>query len=413
MRPLYRIPENQAPKKSLDSNTGLWFERFFNQYDREANKILEPTPNNKNQGKSFWLQQINSAGSKEALQDAAHRQMSLVDKLKGRHKFFNTQWHFVTGTGYPHPVENGLSWHPVHGVPYLTGAAVKGLVRAWVEQWKFAEAAGGDQEAQKRELLLAWFGSDDKDAKKQNAPARAGDLIFFDALPVNAVKLVTDIMTPHQGKWYSEGGNIKDAAKEPEKLPADWHDPVPIPFLAVDQATAYLFSVAPRNAQAAKRVDMDEVVQCLTDALEWLGAGAKTATGYGQMAFAPKIQKDMDNQWETKKQQAQEEQQKAQDAQNFADEIKDLSSLAQRYFTQIKQQDWQNDKNAFWQPGRVEHWLDALVSEPEPAIIDSIKELLNKHFIGLLADPEKVRGKKKEAVFNERQKGIAHRVNKL
>jgi CRISPR-associated protein Cmr6 len=32
-------------------------------------------------------------------------------------------------------VENGFLWHPTLGVPYLPGAAVKGLVRAYVEHW--------------------------------------------------------------------------------------------------------------------------------------------------------------------------------------------------------------------------------------------------------------------------------------
>jgi len=173
------------------------------------------------------------------------------------------------------------------GRTYLSGAAVKGLVRAWVEEWEFAapddatEDEKSAQLAKKRERLLAWFGSDHKDAQKQKHPVQTGDLIFFDALPVRSVKLVTDIMTPHQGKWYSEGGKIDNVPKQPEKIPADWHDPVPIPFLVVDKETGYLFSVAPRNALAEERVNIIEVIECLTQALEWLGAGAKTATGYG------------------------------------------------------------------------------------------------------------------------------------
>ena len=278
--PLYKNENNDAPQnKPSDANTGLWFERFFDHYAwQEPEKKAVPTKVNQkclkiaDGEKLKWLQKFNSAGDTEALRHAACRQMALVKQLNGKHKFFNTQWHFVTGTGYPHPVENGLLWHPVHGVPYLSGAAVKGLVRAWIEQW--AEFA---TEEERKQRLLSWFGSENK----QSTANQAGDIIFFDALPVKEVQLVTDIMTPHYGKWYSEGGNIKDVAKEPEKVPADWHDPIPIPFLVVNKDTGYLFSVAPRNALAAERVKMDEVIDCLTQALEWLGAGAKTATGYG------------------------------------------------------------------------------------------------------------------------------------
>jgi CRISPR-associated protein Cmr6 len=283
MLPLYELPE--TPRKSLDTNMGLWFERFFNQFDDDANEILESKSLNGEliQGTNFWLQKLNNAGNTDALRQAACRQMNLVKQLNGRYKFFNTQWHFVTGTGYPHPVENGLSWHRTHGVPYLSGAAVKGLVRAWVEEWEYAapddetEEEKKTREAKKHKHLLSWFGSE----SKQNKTNQAGDIIFFDALPVKEVQLVTDIMTPHQGEWYSNGGKIKNVATEPEKVPADWHDPIPIPFLVVDKATSYLFSVAPRNAQTAERVDMNCVICCLTNALEWLGAGAKTATGYG------------------------------------------------------------------------------------------------------------------------------------
>lgn len=302
--PLYKGVDLEHKREN--PNAGLLFERFYDQYNADASEFLASKSVNGKpaQGNNFWLQKFKSAGDTNALQDAALRQMDLAKQLKGKHKFFNTQWHFVTGTGYPHPVENGLLWHPVHGVPYLSGAAVKGLVRAWVEEWEFAAPDGESEDeknarlAKKRKRLLDWFGSDHKDAKDQQYPVQTGNVIFFDALPVKAVTLVTDIMTPHQGKWYSDGRNIKDVANEPEKVPADWHDPVPIPFLVVDKATSYLFSVVPRNALAAERVNMVDVIECLTQALEWLGAGAKTATGYGGFNNYPGIH-PIEKQWLT------------------------------------------------------------------------------------------------------------------
>jgi CRISPR-associated protein Cmr6 len=395
MLPLYQLPE--LPSKSLDTNMGLWFERFFDDYDRQTVKIPD--------GKKFdWLQQFKKAGDEKALQTAACQQMDLVKQLQGKHKFFNTQWHFVTGTGYPHPVENGLSWHRTYGVPYLSGAAVKGLVRAWVEQW--AEFTTEDE---RKECLLSWFGSESKQSKTN----QAGDIIFFDALPVKEVKLTTDIMTPHCGKWYSEGGNIENVATEPERVPADWHDPVPIPFLVVDKATSYLFSIAPRNAQAAERVDINEVIDCLIQALEWLGAGAKTATGYGQMPFNQKIHDDLEKELQQIQIKKAEELGKAQEALAFGKILKNLSPLAQDYFTQIREQNWQGDRNAFWQSGRVEQWLKKLEDDPDPVIIQSIKALMNQHFAGLLANPDEVHGRMNKPVYKDRQQQIARIVNKL
>jgi len=345
MLPLYKMDEK--PKKYLNSNAGLWFERFFDEYNDNAND-LKPELDKKDQGKNFWLQKFKKAGNTEALQQAACQQMDLIKQLNGKHKFFNTQWHFITGIGYPHPVENGLLWHQVQGVPYLSGAAVKGLVRAWVEEWEFAVVEGESEEdeftreAEKRKQLLSWFGSDNKKADKQQNPSQAGDIIFFDALPVKEVSLVTDIMTPHYGKWYNEGGSINNIKEEPQKIPADWHDPVPIPFLVVDKASSYLFSIAPRNIQAAERVDMQKVIDCLTQALEWLGAGAKTATGYG--GFIKHDKHPLGKQWLAINQSFDEELAEMTEAEIIVAFSKNYNATKTRF-----EQNWQQAINVTWQ----------------------------------------------------------------
>ncbi|MDQ7002600.1 MAG: type III-B CRISPR module RAMP protein Cmr6, partial [Ghiorsea sp.] len=167
-------------------------------------------------------------------------------------------WHFVTGMGNNHPIENGFAWHPSLGVPYLTGAAVKGMVRAWCEVWK-----GFDQTQ-----LNAWFGNADQ----------SGSLIFFDAIPIHPVQLKADIMTPHYNQWYAKGdeASINDGSN----VPADWHDPVPVPFLVVEKDQSFQFGIAKRPGFDG---DISDVLIALQEALQWLGAGAKTAAGYGRM----------------------------------------------------------------------------------------------------------------------------------
>ncbi|MBN2886164.1 MAG: type III-B CRISPR module RAMP protein Cmr6 [Chromatiaceae bacterium] len=255
--PLYR--DHQAPAGlPVGAHRGLWYERFFNAYDDDWTVPAE--------GKSRWVtQSAGPAGEREALDQAAQRQLALVTALGGRGAVFHAEWHFATGLGLPHPVENGLAWHHTLGVPYLAGSAVKGLVRAWVEVWD----ASLDDEARQRRLDH-WFGT----------LAEAGAFCFFDALPIEPVSLHADVMTPHMGKWYEQGGEISDVARDWERLPADWHAPVPVPFL-VARKPRLLFGIAPRRADDATA--LDEVFQALKAALEWLGAGAKTAVGYGQM----------------------------------------------------------------------------------------------------------------------------------
>jgi hypothetical protein len=91
-------------------------------------------------------------------------------------------------------------------------------------------------------------------------------------LPVAPVVLEVDVMTPHYAPWYQDGA-----------VPGDWHSPTPIPFLTVAPGQTFLFAVLPRNpASAEDREHCKIAADLLGKALETLGAGAKTAAGYGQ-----------------------------------------------------------------------------------------------------------------------------------
>ena len=254
--PLYR---QQTPDELPDGgHRGLWYDRFFNRYNADWT-IPED-------GKSSWINDnAKQVGDKSVLDNAAQRHLTLITDLGGHGAVFKTDWHFATGLGLPHPVENGLVWHHTLGVPYLAGSGVKGLVKAWVEVWD--ESLDATDKAQR---LRDWFGD----------LQQAGRFRFFDALPIAPVQLAADIMTPHQGKWYEQGGEIGDCRHEPDKIPADWHAPVPVPFLVVKQARL-LFGIAPRRPEYADA--LTDVFSALKQALDWLGAGAKTAAGYGRM----------------------------------------------------------------------------------------------------------------------------------
>ncbi|MBL3529335.1 MAG: type III-B CRISPR module RAMP protein Cmr6 [gamma proteobacterium endosymbiont of Lamellibrachia anaximandri] len=264
-RPLYKMEFNPNSKPSK-GHSGLWYERFFNGYDDKWSVDTD--------AKSRWIKSVTGeCGQLDQLRSSAQNRISLLDNLGGCWGTFQSNWHFATGLGLPHPIENGFAWHPTLGVPYLPGASVKGLVRSWVESWDESL-----DEAQRKERLYRWFGTDSKDPKAQDEamPMTTGGFIFFDAAPIVPATLGPDIMTPHMGKWYEKGD--KDPM-DPETMPGDWHDPVPVSFLVVEKATL-LFSIAPRSAAMAE--DLELVWEALINALEWLGAGAKTAVGYGR-----------------------------------------------------------------------------------------------------------------------------------
>ena len=261
LHPLYK---DCAPCKQLDSHAGLWFERFFNKYNPDWTVPKDDS------GKLAWIKEVVGIVGGKAVDAAALRQRELIKALGGVHLVAKTDWHFATGLGNNHPVENGFAWHPTLGVPYLTGAAVKGLLRAWCEQWAGFDAV----------TLRLWFGPSLDELKAKQTPA-AGALIFFDAIPTGPVKLKADVMTPHLGDWYEDGGDQKK--QNGKVVPADWHSPNPVPFLVVDQGQSFQFSVAKRATAAASPIQLDEVKKQLLDALQQLGAGAKTAVGYGRM----------------------------------------------------------------------------------------------------------------------------------
>ena len=287
--PLYNKLQTEKPMVTQQGNQGLWFERFFDQYNTLKNWEVGTE-------KTRWLSihfNNKKVGDDKRLTSHAQAQTQLAESLQGKNLVFKASWHFVTGMGNPHPVENGFAWHPTLGVPYLTGAAVKGLVRTFIEtQLDETDSENPD----KKKLLLQWFGSTDKDPMSEGYQAQVGELIFFDALPIEPVTLGVDIMTPHMGKWYEKGGTDQ-AAGTAEAVPADWHDPVPVSFLVAKDITL-LFSFAirphpPTKQEPFRQLDLAEVEQALTAVLEQMGAGGKTATGYGGMVN-PEKQKQVE-----------------------------------------------------------------------------------------------------------------------
>lgn len=293
MLPLYK-EAGLAGKLKADAHRGLWWSRFFSQYGVDFSK---PDVG----GKSEFITEIckEKCGDDNALNSNTLRQTRLIAALGGVHSCYQTQGRLVTGMGSDHPTENGFTWHPTLGVPYLPASSVKGLVRGWIE-WN---GTGHQHHAD----LKNWFGSQ----TKSEVSEQAGWFIFFDALPTVPVQLAADVMTPHYDKWYEQGG---DATKntDADTVPADWHSPIPVTFLTVKKAT-FQFGIAVRTGlngsdQAAAQAALPNVMAVLQDALEWAGAGAKTATGYGRMAVDEKASKEIEKQREEEAAQQREQQ---------------------------------------------------------------------------------------------------------
>ncbi|MBN1141874.1 MAG: type III-B CRISPR module RAMP protein Cmr6 [Deltaproteobacteria bacterium] len=247
---------------------------------------------------------------------------------------------FMTGIGMEHPVENGFAFLNPYGIPYLPGSGAKGVLRRAAEElaldgslnegwdlaavwWLFGFEAGSlylmgkprppaDEVAPKwwefymnninglaaSPWLAPWMssvlsGQDRaaylgrpqeflyalaKDKKVREKIHSRGALSFWDVLPEPAGgKLGLDILTPHYGDYYQGSSPPNDSGK-----------PVPNPFLVMPPGSRFTFYVQCESGRLP--VALAESWQKLLEksfkhAFEWLGFGAKTAVGYGQMVY--------------------------------------------------------------------------------------------------------------------------------
>ncbi len=377
------LPQSHgAPShRPSSAHAGLWFDKFCDQWSDNW-RLDSPA-------KLKWIQTVTNTkiGDKDHLTEHVIRARALVKATGGQTCFFKTSGRFATGLGREHPIENGFAWHPILGTPYLPGSSVKGLVRNWAETWLKAESSA----------VAQIFGG--------NRSAHVGSVIFHDALPTKPIQLNADVMTPHYGPYY-EGkrdncGNLE--------APADWHSPVPIPFLTVADSQPFLFLVSPRTTSQQNKADCQQVATWLTDALQELGAGAKTAVGYGRFVADFQAGQEANKAEEAARKEAQAD--RAKEA--FAASLANLTALAQELRKAAREQNWENDPAAFKNPGVREGWMTRLEADPQPDAIDHFGKLIEKHDPDILANPERKQGKKNKPAYKDTSIAIAKRINKL
>lgn len=264
-RPLYAAAASATLVSTTTGNAGLWYDKFCDRWKSDWTGFAGDS------GKRDWIGQIANIGAGKSqkkvgdsalMTEAVKRLEDLVNAQAGYSFRRTTAWRFVTGLGRNHPVENGFGWRHDLGTPYIAGSSLKGLARAYARDWVGLDG----------ETLERIFGP------KPEASLAAGSVVFLDALPTEPVALDADVMAPHYGPWHQGEKNA---------VPADWHSPTPIPFLTVAPDQTFVFAVLPRNRSNQKdQEDCKKASDLLKEALETLGAGAKTAVGYGQFVDA-------------------------------------------------------------------------------------------------------------------------------
>jgi CRISPR-associated protein Cmr6 len=212
-------------------------------------------------------------------------------------------YRMVVGLGNPSIYETSMTLHHVYGFPYIPATGIKGALRNYVinnyfdltkeERQRIKEDEWG-AEKERRALQEVWFcqmfgcpsGSGRKNSKG-DPTAFIGDIVFFDAYPMEAPNIEMDVMTVHYPDYYGEK-NLP---------PADWQSPNPIPFLTVkdnpakDRFNKFQFVIGLRKAGVNIKLKvggseisiLDFTRKLLSECLTNHGIGAKTAVGYGYM----------------------------------------------------------------------------------------------------------------------------------
>jgi CRISPR-associated protein Cmr6 len=86
-----------------------------------------------------------------------------------------------------------------------------------------------------------------------------------------------DVMNPHYPDWYRQKQNQQGR----DLPPSDNQSPTPVFFLTVAPHVEFEFALQCRTQTNEAKQALSKATAWLLDGLKLLGAGAKTAAGYG------------------------------------------------------------------------------------------------------------------------------------
>lgn len=230
------------------AHPGLWFERFLQGQGQQEDKT------------SFYASLVDECSRIEPPElYAAHfaRWLAALDGLGVRPRKATVIYRLAAGHGGETVIETGIRLHHTYGVPIIPGSSLKGVAASYANQ----QLKGDWAKTQRAHEAL--FG----------ATTTAGHVTFFDALPLPGDwKLLPDVITVHHPNYYQAETNPPP--------PADWDSPTPIPFLAARGT----FLIALRGPEEWAETGYD----ILERALDALGVGGKTSSGYGRLRLEKK-----------------------------------------------------------------------------------------------------------------------------
>ncbi len=237
--------------KTPNPHTELWLDKYITDQKKDANN------------RAPFIAEVSALPMPEAYPAFYKRWEQMLEDQGAKKRTARVKGRMIIGLGDESVLETAITLHRTYGVPYIPGSALKGLATTYARQ-RLGEAWQKDSEAYK-----IIFGNTDD----------TGYITFFDALYIpgtghkhngKAQALYPDVITVHHQKYY----------QDPNNPPADWDDPIPVPFLTA--TGSYLIALAGSELEE-QEVWIEATFAILEHALAELGIGAKTSSGYGRM----------------------------------------------------------------------------------------------------------------------------------
>ena len=242
---LSSIKLSEAPHAHAE----LWLDRYMD--DQDSKK------------RGDFIAKVSTIPTPEIYVTFYNRWTQMLHDLRAKMYPAHVKTRMIVGLGDESVLETAITLHKTYGVPYIPGSALKGLAAS------YARKRLGKDWQKGSDAYQVIFGNTDE----------AGYITFFDALYIpgtgfNGKALYPDVMSVHHRDYY----------QNPAYLPADWDDPIPIPFLTATGNFMIALAAPELDEQDAW---IEKTFDILKYALLEMGVGAKTSSGYGRMELLP------------------------------------------------------------------------------------------------------------------------------
>ncbi|GIK29979.1 MAG: hypothetical protein BroJett007_31170 [Chloroflexota bacterium] len=308
-RPSYSVPQdtaqllrqlepNQTPVFGVNTdNFSLAFHRFVPNEAIETDDLLDDRGRAIDKVRARWLRHVVSGFNTKDSSDLAKLLAACaalwVSRTETATRFVSPLLsRLIVGLGGKGPIEIGITVHPITGLPYISGSALKGLARNYALLTLYADVNGEqdtlDTDALKafdemlcrgegHELAPTYRDAFGVSAEVADDSGQAGGCIFYDAilLTCNGPIFSLDVMTPHFKEYYNSG----NSNGRPTTAPHDADSPNPVTYITVTEGAEFAFAVGRRKG--IRSAVEKQAARWLADALSEFGIGAKTAAGYG------------------------------------------------------------------------------------------------------------------------------------